>query len=228
MNSLKNVLFAFVSVISVIAFGQTSNSLQFVPTWHGKPLSLPLQYSDSDSIRISLFRFYVHAIRLERSGQVVWDSGDQHYLVDFTENSSVIIPLGIPQKETFDFISFTLGVDSALQVSGAHSGALDPINGMYWTWQSGYIALKLEAEIEKSNKQEMIQWHVGGYRNPYITERVVRKKRLDDNNFIRCGIELDKLLIEGLNSCPISVMSPSDAAIQLADLFAMCFYWLPQ
>ncbi|WP_316930094.1 MbnP family protein, partial [Hymenobacter sp. IS2118] len=39
------------------------------------------------------------------------------------------IPVGDYQS-----VSFTVGVDSARNVAGAQTGALDPNNGMFWTW----------------------------------------------------------------------------------------------
>ncbi|MFM7725472.1 MAG: hypothetical protein ACKO7B_02125, partial [Flavobacteriales bacterium] len=59
-------------------------------------------------------------------------------------------------------------------------------------------------------------------------ERTVRMKSPCANCSIRCGIEFDKLIDEGRFSQPMSVMSPSEAAMQLADRFTTCFYWLPQ
>jgi hypothetical protein len=41
-------------------------------------------------------------------------------------------------------IRFLLGVDSARNVSGIQTGALDPARGMFWTWNSGYVMAKIE------------------------------------------------------------------------------------
>jgi hypothetical protein len=228
MRSLKNGLFGIVCMISLFTSGQSDTHLQFVPTWQGKPFTSAFPLNGVASISVTEFRFYVHSISLEYDGQVVWSSGDQHYLVDGMEKNGNTIPLDIPKNTAFDVVSFAIGVDSTLQTSGAHSGTLDPIHGMYWTWQSGYIAWKLEAEIKRASNTEMIQWHVGGYRAPYQSERMVRMKIIGDEITFRCGIEFEKLLGDGRFSQPMSVMSPSEAAIQMADRFTACFYWLPQ
>jgi hypothetical protein len=70
----------------------------------------------------------------------------------------------------YNQISFTIGVDSlrsTMDVSNRH-GVLDPAqghDGMYWTWNSGYIFFKMEgispaAPLEQDNK---FYYHIGGY-----------------------------------------------------------------
>ena len=63
-------------------------------------------------------------------------------------------------------------MDSIDNCSGAQSGALDPINGMFWSWNTGYIFLKLEGIAEASNSPlSLFEYHIGGYSYP--------------NNFVR-------------------------------------------
>jgi hypothetical protein len=63
-------------------------------------------------------------------------------------------------------ISFDLGVDSIDNCSGAQDGALDPLNDMFWTWNSGYVFFKLEGNSPNSNADlNRIQLHLGGYKN---------------------------------------------------------------
>jgi hypothetical protein len=65
---------------------------------------------------------------------------------------------------TYTAISFTIGVDSARNTSGAQTGALDPINGMFWTWNTGYIMAKLEGTSPKSTAgDKKFQHHIGGF-----------------------------------------------------------------
>lgn len=56
-----------------------------------------------------------------------------------------------------------LGVDSALNYDGVHGGDLDPIHGMYWTWQTGYIHCKIEGIFELSGKRVPLEFHLGGF-----------------------------------------------------------------
>jgi len=60
-----------------------------------------------------------------------------------------------------------LGVDSALNDAGVHPGDLDPVHGMYWSWQTGYIHLKLEGELELPGQvKQSFVYHIGGFTRP--------------------------------------------------------------
>ena len=50
---------------------------------------------------------------------------------------------------------------------GVQSGALDPVNGMFWAWNTGYIFLKLEGNSSYSKSPAGIfEFHIGGYKQP--------------------------------------------------------------
>ncbi|MEO6302783.1 MAG: MbnP family protein, partial [Bacteroidia bacterium] len=58
-------------------------------------------------------------------------------------------------------------VDSFHNCSGAQSGALDPVNAMYWAWNTGYIFLKLEGASKFSKSPgNFFEYHIGGYKQP--------------------------------------------------------------
>jgi hypothetical protein len=76
--------------------------------------------------------------------------------------------------DDFDEIQFSIGIDSLTNVSGAMGGDLDPVNGMYWSWQSGYINFKVEGNSEKSGAvHKDFQFHIGGYLKPFETLQTV-------------------------------------------------------
>lgn len=81
------------------------------------------------------------------------------------------IPEGV-----YTHIQCTLGVDSIYNVSGAQAGVLDPLHGMFWDWNTGYIMAKLEGySPQSSGVNNMISFHLGGYAAPYS---VVKKVKL--------------------------------------------------
>lgn len=64
----------------------------------------------------------------------------------------------------YDSITFLIGVDSLHNVSGAQTGALDPVNDMFWTWNSGYVMAKLEGNSSSSPQMnQKFEYHIGGY-----------------------------------------------------------------
>jgi hypothetical protein len=200
--------------------------LEFVPQWQESPLPKDVFFfigNTSDSLRISSLRIYLHTIQLESEGRVVWSSGKEHCLVDVFEKDQAEIAMPKSELAKCDYISFVIGVDSTLQTTGAHSGVLDPIHGMYWTWQSGYIGWKFEGEELSAGQSAAIQWHVGGFRAPYQTQRTVRLKIGEVGDSIQCSIQIDRLLHDWRSIVPAEVMSPNYYARLLADRFQTCF-----
>ena len=91
------------------------------------------------------FKFYVHNFKMINtdSGTEFKLANDKYYLVDFADSASTEIKITI-SPDVYNRISFTIGVDSAQNVSGAQTDALDPAKGMFWNWNTGYIMAKLE------------------------------------------------------------------------------------
>jgi hypothetical protein len=112
---------------------------------------------------------------------------DEYYLVseDEEKQSSKSIPLTSIPEGDYTSIEFILGVDSARNCSGAQSGALDPINAMFWTWNTGYIFLKLEGKSKFSKAPGTIfEYHIGGYKH---LENCIRKVKIPFNQSVKVG-----------------------------------------
>lgn len=109
------------------------------------------------------FKFYIHNIELINtdSNKVFQLSTDKYFLIDFSDSAKAKINIAV-LPYTYNRIAFTIGVDSARNVSGAQVDALDPANGMFWTWSTGYIMAKLEgnAPVAQGGKFE---YHIGGF-----------------------------------------------------------------
>ena len=99
------------------------------------------------------------------------DLKDTAFLIDaFIDND---FELNV-KSGTFNEFNFTLGIDSIMQSTGAQTGALDVMNGMFWTWNSGYINFKLEGYADSSAADlNRIEHHIGGYRQPFATDKKV-------------------------------------------------------
>lgn len=222
---------AFIVIIHDSVCSQSSLSIQFVPCWKGvQILSVnPItSASNVDSLQLNTLRFYLHGVELSNQGTQVWASGNNHFLVDALKDSSFSVELPLPEHLKYDELSFIVGVDSALQVNGAHSGVLDPMEGMYWTWQSGYIHWKLEADAKIRGKREVITWHVGGYRQPFNTLRKVTIPVVSGEARMKIGIDVFSLLADWQSDIDYSIMSPSKQAMHLADQFQNAFRCLAE
>lgn len=126
-----------------------------------------------DSIRIEKFKYYISNISFTTTQGKQITLPVQYFLVDENEPASKTISLSLPALQ-LGRIRFLLGVDSIRNVSGIQTGALDPMKGMFWTWNSGYIMAKLEGTAETLlTPGHRFTYHVGGFRKGMNTARYI-------------------------------------------------------
>ncbi len=126
------------------------------------------------SLRISRFRYYLSQPTL-RAEQAESEICGQSYLVDDEDTSSLVITLQPRHTKALRYLDLIIGVDSIHNTSGLQEGALDPINGMFWAWNTGYIFHKLEGKSPASpEKGGLFEFHVGGSSAPAQCIRHVR------------------------------------------------------
>ena len=143
---------------------------------------------------ITNFKYYISNIHLKKAdlpnGQAdgkEFISPDHFLITEENESSKHFSLNNIPNGE-YTSMSFILGVDSIHNCSGAQSGALDPVNGMFWAWNTGYIFLKLEGKASVSTSPgHIFEFHIGGYKQPSNCIRAVtlnfnEKVKIDNNN----------------------------------------------
>ncbi len=124
--------------------------------------------NNTDTFKVSVFNYYISNIKLTADDNSVYSESESYHLVKAQNVSSLAFELtNIPIKN-YKSIAFVIGVDSLRNVSGAQTGALDPINGHFWTWSSGYIMAKLEGTSPQSpDPDKKIIFHLGGFKGPY-------------------------------------------------------------
>jgi hypothetical protein len=108
----------------------------------------------SDSVTIDLWKFYLCDMGCNsfRSGGCL--------LID----KDTVIKIQCELNRENDLF-FRVGVDSMTQAHPDFTGDLSPLKNMYWTWHSGFIQLKAEGKILKSNGSWLpFQLHLGGFR----------------------------------------------------------------
>jgi len=209
-------LFLLVLMHTCSSMSSQSQSLAFEFTLGNQPLEIGVKtYSKSlkDSLQIDAFRFYISSVTLFNGKDSVHSLKQTHFLIDAEKKETT--KLRFSTAKEFNRISFQIGVDSTTNSAGAHGGDLDPMNGMYWSWQSGYINLKLEGSsaLCPTRKNEF-QFHLGGYSYPNnsLTE-VSLKMPKGKEKFIL--IPLDSFFKEIDLPSLYSVMSPGEDATQL-------------
>jgi hypothetical protein len=130
----------------------------------------------SQSFHITKFKYYISNITLEKeSGNP--NKSKEVFLINEEEASSKKISISKIKNGEYSYINFILGVDSLRNCFGAQSGALDPIQAMFWTWNTGYIFLKLEGKSSSSTAPgKIFEYHIGGYKEPVNSIQSIRLK----------------------------------------------------
>ncbi len=150
--------------------------ITFVNTANGKLISLgDSTYKNpfDEQYTVTKLKYYISNVLIPGAKQLP-ESDPYHLINAMEENNSFELSL---QPGNYKNISFVLGVDSAKNCSGAQTGALDPMNDMFWTWSTGYVMFKLEGTSASSTSDlNRIEHHIGGYRGDY---NVITKIDLD-------------------------------------------------
>lgn len=190
--------------------------------WKNQPLEINTKYisKNNDTLQISQLKFYLSDIQILFEDEFLFKE-IKHHLINMEELHSMNIPITKKHKK-IKTISFSVGVDSLASVSGALSGDLDPSNGMYWAWQSGYINMKIEG-ISSSCKtrKNAFHFHIGGYSEPNYALRKVTLYPTSEN--LELEMDLAKLFDNLLLSETNSIMIPGKEAMEIADLSAQIF-----
>ncbi|MGV3630561.1 MAG: MbnP family protein [Bacteroidota bacterium] len=224
MNKL--LLFLFLSGIgNPFLFSQNTFRLKINPMFGAEKLQLESWYklSDQDSVVIESLRFYLSGFELTRGGTSIWKENESYHLIDPEDPASCQISLNFAKNTDFDGIRFYLGIDSLTNSGGVKGGDLDPVKGMYWTWQTGYVHFKLEG---KSNlcptRNQQFSLHLGGYSFPQNTLQVLDFK-LTDLQAASLDLDLKNFLDgTGLQSTN-HIMSPGPEAVKLSRQLAVLF-----
>lgn len=137
----------------------------------GQPLQLgegSYRNADGESYSVQRLRYYLSNVRLHgKEGTWVAAPGDPasslgYHLIDAAKpESQQFEVLGLPAGE-YDAVEFLLGIDEVRNHAGAQTGSLDPAQGLFWTWNSGYIFLVFEGRSPASPDRGALTYHLGG------------------------------------------------------------------
>ena len=223
------VFFVFLINTSLLfAQKDTTIPLRFIPTYTNSE-QIHLQDSafnsnDKDSIQITTLKFYISGIELYKEGSLVWKEKNSYHLIDASEENSLSMPLSVPAAISYDRFSFNLGIDSTTNMMGVQGGDLDPMRGMYWTWQSGYINFKLEGSSPLCNtRHHAFEFHIGGYHYPYNTLQRISLTIDKKNKEIAVIVNLKELLASLNLAKTNQIMTPGKEAVWIAEKANDCF-----
>jgi hypothetical protein len=146
-------------------------------TVNNAPLSLSTTSyvsSNNDTFTVDMLKYYISNIQLVTATGYTYTEAESYYLVNQSDPNSLHLMVKNVPSGSFTSINFTIGVDSLRNVTGSQTGALDPINDMFWTWNTGYIMAKMEGYSPQSNQAtKKISFHIGGFKGIYNAVRKV-------------------------------------------------------
>jgi len=133
-----------------------------------QPLELDTRWyltENNDSVKFSVFNYYLSNFIFVNENGKEYKQPESYYLVkENKQESKSFKATGIPAGK-YKQLRLLIGVDSARNVSGAQTGALDPVNNMFWDWNTGYIMLMIEGRSPQSEMvEDMIAFHFGGFK----------------------------------------------------------------
>ena len=198
---------------------QVDCRVQFEPRLHGKHVPIG-DFNGagigSDSLHITSLRFYISEFMIMQDGYAAVNVTKRAHLVDALDPEKTTLKLGFPSLSGASSLCFTLGLDSTMNTSGISRGDLDPVEGMYWTWQSGFIHFKIEGKCNLPAAGETaFEYHLGGYRTPYATSARLCFRTEKPRREWKIAFDLDRFLdVELLTESP-KLMSPGPEALRL-------------
>lgn len=209
------ILFSFIYFNNGIAKNTVKISLAF----QNDHLKIDSSYSSLDStstIEISLLKFYISNLSLWNDSINVYNFPEKYYLIDINNLSTLNIDFNVPKSTNYQHIKFNIGIDSLTNMEGVKGQALDPINGMYWSWQSGYINFKLEGVSNLCpTRNNKFQYHIGGYQYPFNSLIPIFLK-VDKGNDLILKLDVNNLLQEVDLNENHTIMSPSYKATEMS------------
>lgn len=215
-------------MISVCLFGQSdkdSLNVKINAKWSENPFKLNAFYisKNKDTLKITQLKFYVSDFKVVFDDKSTFIDNKSH-LIDFEKSNSTIFPISKNYTKKIIGINFSIGVDSLSCVSGALSDDLDPSNGMYWAWQSGYINMKIEGISSSCHtRKNIFNFHIGGYLQPYYALRKIELPINTLQNQINLTLDLEKFFSEIDLKETNSIMIPGTKAMELANLSTKMF-----
>lgn len=210
---MRYLLCLILFCISSTGFGQNSQ-FYIITTIHSEALQLEKPYyieSIDDSIVVTKLKYYFSAGIIEPSN---------YLLYDLSKSDSMALPASVSASEE---LLLSIGIDSLTNMAGVQGGALDPMNDMYWTWNSGYINFKLEGHSAAINtRKNKFQLHLGGFLAPYNAHRQL-VLATEKKGPVVIELALDDFLNKIDMKTTHTVMSPSATSMELSDYLAESF-----
>ncbi len=199
---MKNII-ALITTIAFLFFGckkddpknnpplplTTSNlTIKIKYTFKGEPLEINTKtYVNKalDTFNISAFSHYLSNITLINASDTLNLANYNLSMAEYASTNTFTI--ANVRKSAWKKISFLLGVDANRNHTGLQTLDLSPSKGMFWTWNSGYIFIRLKGQLSSGKN---IGLDIGGDDNLVSQSFDISKYNIDREN-ITLNLEID-------------------------------------
>lgn len=192
-------------------------NIQIIHTFGEKELKLdyPFTTNHGDQITLTKFKYYLSNFELTRTDGSIWKQPNSYYLIEVSEDSPATaeVKLGRVPSGEYTHLAFSIGVDSVSNHSSKQEGALDPDNGMFWMWETGYVFFKLEGVYQTpSGSKGALVYHIGRdhcYRKISLVLPAAKRQISEKNTQLQLIADANKVF-GGFPNAAIDLKSPSD------------------
>ena len=210
----------FISLLIVNLYTPSSEKIDVLIqlNYNNEKIVLNKSYQNNyaDNFSINKLQFYISDLRFYSQNKEVLEYHKKYILIDIENENS--LKISIPSNLMFDQVLFNIGIDEETNKTGAKGGDLDPIHGMYWTWNSGYINFKLEGLYNNNNE---FMFHIGGFMKPYNTLQKVKINKAKEHNN-KLELNFDRFL-NSLDFNLDKILSPGKNALKSSNMLAKSF-----
>jgi len=158
----------FTFIVFMVFFHHVHAQLNVSVRWGNEPITLENHYFlGEDTLIFHELKLYLSDFQFEKETRKQVLIGPR--FIDLEDPSSLQLFPDFPVEE-YQSLRFHFGLDSSYHVSESVEGPLNPMNGMYWAWNSGYIQFKCTGTSSSITlTDQTFEFHLGGYRQPFET-----------------------------------------------------------
>jgi hypothetical protein len=147
--------------------GSANISMKFRNVCNGTDLVLDSKRylnANGDTFFVSKFNYYITNVVFVNENGNNYVEPESYHLIMAEDAARHEFNVASVPPGSYKSVKFLIGVDSARNVSGAQTGALDPSLGMFWTWSTGYIMALMEGSSPSSTAVgNNLAFHIAGF-----------------------------------------------------------------
>ncbi|MEZ4918382.1 MAG: MbnP family protein [Saprospiraceae bacterium] len=119
------------------------------------------QNSFGQTFRFDMLKYYISNCALIDANGEAFELAN-HHLIDIEEPSTATLAFDSIPNKSYTHFRFFVGIDPQHNHDGDQEGALDPVHGMLWSWNTGYIFYKHEGSyLNAAGEWKQLLFHYG-------------------------------------------------------------------